>query len=378
MTVAIAAQKLLFEAGELEGPYQNILYRTWVVDVDLDKLLRPRAGDDAMKALLSSEFVDDISRQSVMARYKDEAPRPRERHGAVDKQLLRVGLALSNLTGVDYSLPLRPTGTFNYTQYVDNFVSTFDETESEQLDTEAKWEPLRAAAVSCGAFPSAFRPVELNRRPADFPFTTPPPVPLVERSSIYTDGGTSDNEPLGLAKNLVDLVDKHRDSESRFYLFVAPRALQSTVDAEFTAETTTYAPFAKRLVTAIFDQAGFQDWVTAEALNEWVAIFNDWARRMIPVVQEADADRLAVLEASTKLLLGPLVEGRKAYASSVPRHTPRNLLYTGITRGKRLVILVGSKRALAIAVKNNSTDKRHTMLEERLRGMAADVHPNGG
>jgi exodeoxyribonuclease V alpha subunit len=58
----------------------------------------------------------------------------------------------------------------------------------------------------------------------------------------------------------------------------------------------------------------------------------------------------------------------------IPVHTQhymmlqRNLLYTGITRGKRLVILVGSKRALAIAVKNNTIDERCTMLAERLRG----------
>jgi exodeoxyribonuclease V alpha subunit len=61
----------------------------------------------------------------------------------------------------------------------------------------------------------------------------------------------------------------------------------------------------------------------------------------------------------------------------IPVHTQhyvmlqRNLLYTGITRGKRLVILVGSKRALAIAVKNNTVDERHTMLAERLRSVAA-------
>jgi exodeoxyribonuclease V alpha subunit len=57
----------------------------------------------------------------------------------------------------------------------------------------------------------------------------------------------------------------------------------------------------------------------------------------------------------------------------IPVHTQhylmlqRNLLYTGITRGKRLVVLVGSKRALAIAVKNNTLDERCTMLTERLR-----------
>ncbi|OPY67996.1 MAG: ATP-dependent RecD-like DNA helicase [Syntrophorhabdaceae bacterium PtaU1.Bin034] len=49
----------------------------------------------------------------------------------------------------------------------------------------------------------------------------------------------------------------------------------------------------------------------------------------------------------------------------------RNLLYTGITRGKRLVVLVGTKKALAIAVRNNKTQLRHTLLKERLqKGMS--------
>ncbi|MDY6971426.1 MAG: ATP-binding domain-containing protein, partial [Thermodesulfobacteriota bacterium] len=45
----------------------------------------------------------------------------------------------------------------------------------------------------------------------------------------------------------------------------------------------------------------------------------------------------------------------------------RNLIYTGVTRGKRLVVLVGSKKAVAMGVKNSSTKKRHTLLAERLR-----------
>jgi exodeoxyribonuclease V alpha subunit len=44
----------------------------------------------------------------------------------------------------------------------------------------------------------------------------------------------------------------------------------------------------------------------------------------------------------------------------------RNLLYTGITRGKKLVILVGTRKALAIAIKNNKPQKRYTRLRERL------------
>ena len=44
----------------------------------------------------------------------------------------------------------------------------------------------------------------------------------------------------------------------------------------------------------------------------------------------------------------------------------RNLLYTGVTRGKKLVILVGTKKAVAIAIKNNKPQKRYTLLKDRL------------
>jgi exodeoxyribonuclease V alpha subunit len=44
----------------------------------------------------------------------------------------------------------------------------------------------------------------------------------------------------------------------------------------------------------------------------------------------------------------------------------RNLLYTGVTRGKKLVVLVGTKKALAIAIRNNKTEKRYTLLRQRL------------
>ena len=46
----------------------------------------------------------------------------------------------------------------------------------------------------------------------------------------------------------------------------------------------------------------------------------------------------------------------------------RNLLYTGVTRGKRLVVLVGSKKALALAVRDSGTRRRWTKLREWLRG----------
>jgi exodeoxyribonuclease V alpha subunit len=44
----------------------------------------------------------------------------------------------------------------------------------------------------------------------------------------------------------------------------------------------------------------------------------------------------------------------------------RNLIYTGITRAKKLVVLIGTKKALAIAIKNNKPQLRFTHLSGRL------------
>lgn len=45
----------------------------------------------------------------------------------------------------------------------------------------------------------------------------------------------------------------------------------------------------------------------------------------------------------------------------------RNLLYTGITRGKKLVVLIGQKKAIGMAVSNNKEASRLTKLAERLK-----------
>ncbi|SDB96068.1 exodeoxyribonuclease V alpha subunit [Succiniclasticum ruminis] len=45
----------------------------------------------------------------------------------------------------------------------------------------------------------------------------------------------------------------------------------------------------------------------------------------------------------------------------------RNLIYTGITRAKKVLVMVGTKKALAYAVRNVVVQKRNTMLKERLQ-----------
>src|SRR5262249_42078985 len=66
-------------------------------------------------------------------------------------------------------------------------------------------------------------------------------------------------------------------------------------------------------------------------------------------------------------------QGSEYPAVVIPLHTQhyimlqRNLLYTAITRGKKLVVLVGSGKALAMAVQRQDTARRYSALRRRLQ-----------
>ncbi|MFO7715511.1 ATP-dependent RecD-like DNA helicase [Desulfosarcina sp.] len=91
-------------------------------------------------------------------------------------------------------------------------------------------------------------------------------------------------------------------------------------------------------------------------------------------------DRAVVYEFSDldEIVLAYAVSVHKAQGSEYPavvmpvmtQHyvlLQRNLIYTAVTRGRRMVVLVGTRRALAIGVNTLKTQKRFTRLDERLR-----------
>ncbi len=67
-------------------------------------------------------------------------------------------------------------------------------------------------------------------------------------------------------------------------------------------------------------------------------------------------------------------QGSEYPAVVIPLHTQhfvmlhRNLLYTALTRGKKLVVLIGTSKALRIAVQNQDTARRCTALRWRVTG----------
>src|SRR5258708_19248471 len=77
--------------------------------------------------------------------------------------------------------------------------------ESALDDTEEKWDFLRRAALATGAFPFAFRVIDLIRDISDFARADLNLSRHEETKRFsYTDGGVFQNKPLGLSKDLVD------------------------------------------------------------------------------------------------------------------------------------------------------------------------------
>jgi len=76
-------------------------------------------------------------------------------------------------------------------------------------------------------------------------------------------------------------------------------------------------------------------------------------------------------------------QGSEYPAVIIPLHTQhyvmlqRNLLYTGVTRGRKLVVLVGSRKALRLAVQRQETVKRFSLLRWRLQSPPSpDTNPH--
>jgi exodeoxyribonuclease V alpha subunit len=91
------------------------------------------------------------------------------------------------------------------------------------------------------------------------------------------------------------------------------------------------------------------------------------------IVQVDDRDIVYEFADLDELVLAYAVSVHKYQGSEcpcivMPVHTShfkllhRNLLYTGVTRGKKLVVLVGTRKALSIAVRNDEVKRRYTGL----------------
>ncbi len=108
--------------------------------------------------------------------------------------------------------------------------------------------------------------------------------------------------------------------------------------------------------------------ITAIDLDDQTVLIDFEGREILYEFSELDEVVLAYAVSIHKY------QGSECPCVVIPVHTThfkllhRNLLYTGVTRGKKLVILVGTKKAISMAVKNDEIKQRHTGLKQALLG----------
>jgi hypothetical protein len=278
MTAVILAQKLLFQPDSLQDVYNNDLYLPWVKDIDLTGLLDINSDESPEMSILSSDLIEAISEKYLIDPYTTGVNmQTAQRHAAAAKKI-SLGLAMSNLNGIDYGLDLETGGSMPYTRFQDQVIVDVDSREPGH-DSPAFWEPMRNAAVACGAFPFAFRIKDVLRHLSDYQDPKPLKLPNTGMHFAYTDGGVFQNEPIGLAKRLVDEIDEHLNDQ-RYFIFVAPGMRQSDCNDFSAAPGSSYFNYwntGKALVNAIFNQARYRDLENVEKINDQVKLFDQQA-----------------------------------------------------------------------------------------------------
>jgi len=245
------------------------LRKTWVEALDATTLLDPDRPDRA--GVLDASAIEELSRALITAEpASDDRPM-----GGVGNRL-RLGITLSNLTGVPYesrysfrNAPGRPGGIRVHRDAV-----SF-ELEAPVPARDPVWEEVRRSAVASAAFPFAFPPVPLTRASSAYPGARlGDDVPGHEM--WFTDGGLFANQPIGLAKRLVEGFADYRSSEWRFIL-VDP---DLDVDASAPSPPTSIAGVAGALTRAVLGQAAAMDWARASETNARVAVFEALVDRL--------------------------------------------------------------------------------------------------
>lgn len=265
VNAALAARALTVNPALL--PF---LGRLWVEALDARALLDPERPHRA--GLLDDRALHELSRALITAEpASDDGVAP----GVTDR--VHLGMALSNLGGVPHryryrfrNAPERACG-----------VRVHRDTISYHLRPpvaadDPVWERIRVSALASAAFPFAFPPVRLARPDSDYPDACFAEPSRDGRDMWFADGGLFANEPIGLAKRLVESVPDYRSAEWRYIL----------VDPDLSEEEARMAPpaslddVAGAVTHAVLGQTAAQDWVRATETNIRVELFEAIVARL--------------------------------------------------------------------------------------------------
>lgn len=290
MTGALVARALAGADEAVES-----LREAWVEEISIRRLARRSPDGFHPLALLSNDAILEIADEHLRAPAPGAVPAPWCGHP------LRIGFTLTNLGGVRYGVEYanRPGTFFSTRIHRDRAVFRVETGSGPDRGAaplpdrrrEDLWGEIRRAAVASGTFPGAFPPLPLERPLTGFGdamWEEAVPDPL---RMWYVDGGVIDNEPVGLAKSLVEEREGHAGETWR-YLMVDPYL--DRTDARVYPGPESLAGALTKLAGALRNEAAALDWMRANRKNWQLeameGFLRDHLRPLVDAVRAGSTD----------------------------------------------------------------------------------------
>ncbi|MGQ0550951.1 MAG: patatin-like phospholipase family protein [Armatimonadota bacterium] len=274
MNAAVLARALLYDRAAADE-----LYRAWVKDVSAADLLEGQPP----ASFFSDRPIRDLVRRVL------EAPPVRTHPHPAEPADLRMALTLSNLNGINYALGYANVpGGFDTTIFSDWIALRLGRDAPDVGPLPEVWASIARAATASGAFPFAFPTVRVRRRLADYA-RSEIYDPDATREFTYVDGGLFNNEPVGLAREMVEgleAADPRIERDRRIHILVDPYVGSNAAVVDFPEGPLGYRLLFARLLDAVLGEASKRDWIRASRTNTRLR----WQDELLMRVAEAVAD----------------------------------------------------------------------------------------
>lgn len=334
---------------------ENPLYRSWVKDVDISKLLATGDLDDDghIPSLLDCGTLDEIAdRASTFT-----GP-PRQSRSWLPKSLPLL-LSVTNLRGVPFNLDQRGGGGLAHGMRLhrDHMAFMVDGVGDAPCALPAdcpgyvrltgdgdlskpEWRTFAASALATGAFPMALRARVLERWSTDYDTRFPdaarinladdtvtPLAPFPQPKKVFSflavDGGAMDNEPFDLARSILAGVEGRIETSGaradRTILMIDPFA-----EAGGDGPSATDAPLPSilnALFGATITQARFKSSELGRAISE-----DDYSRFLISPARNGVRGSAAIVSGGLGAFLGFFAEPYRHHDYLLGRQNGRDFL----------------------------------------------------
>lgn len=276
LTAALAASIVMNDYTKI-----NNLRKAWVDDADIAKLLEDSNQKDCEpKGFLNRKSIEEIADSNIVKNYEECNV------ASFAPDNLYIGFTLTNLNGFDRVLKLHNDRTY-YTYFDDSKlfkISKKNEVKNihtDDSDSSSCWDDVKDFAIASGCFPFAFSPKSLSKSQAEYDIITDKEKTgkidsdYISHPSLFIDGGTFNNQPVGLAIALANKIDKKDKQEYKrifFFINAHPNSHKNSLfipDAVLKNKNLkTLDGTLVRLLNMIHAQSRASDYLNSSVIND--------------------------------------------------------------------------------------------------------------